>query len=63
MNKILISLLLLALAFSMMFGCTQTAPTNNTNNTTENTIPTNNTTNNEVATGTNDIPMPPALPE
>ncbi len=65
MNKLIIGILLFAIAFSLMFGCTQTTPTNNTNtsNTGANTTPTNNNTNNTVATGTNDVPMPPALPE
>jgi len=66
MNKLIIGILLFAIAFSLLFGCTQTTTDNtNTNNTTgANTIPTNN--NNGSAQGAgNDttIPQPPALPE
>jgi uncharacterized protein YxeA len=65
MKKIIIVLLICFVAIGLMFGCTETTNTDNTNNVSGNVVtqPDNtNNTNNRAGTG-DETPMPPALPE
>jgi len=66
MKKIIIVLLICFVAVGLIFGCTETTNTDNTNVDGSGNVVTqpDNTNNTNKGAGTGDeIPMPPALPE
>jgi hypothetical protein len=66
MMKIIIVLLICFVAVGLIFGCTETTNTDNTNSDGSGNVVTqpNNTNNTNDGAGTGDeIPLPPALPE